>query len=539
MKITGKLLSEKKWAFILIFFILLFNPVFCFWADNINLKDRLMAWLTCLIVGLALSCIDLFVKKRGEKIYLAILFILSIVPNLIVWSYLFMSHLWMKRDMFWVIFGTNVSESTEYFDQFISWQMILVGVLYILAGIFFIIKARSVHSISVKKYWILFALSVSLVLLSIILQYLVQAIPTFDFYKSRITFWNENLKFEQEKELRKNLSMDIECVLPDSTGHVFVVVIGESTSTYHMSLYGYFRDTNPLLSARKNELDVYTDVVTPDTHTIGVLKKVLSFADHDHPEYYAQKPSVVEMFNAAGFETYWISNQEFISKWGGSYGAIAESAKHVYDLSVLKKYDEVVLPSLDKVLHENAPGNKIIFIHLMGSHHSYNCRYPDNFDYFKYAKMEDLTKSFLNDEMKKTIDEYDNSVRYDDFVVSSIIDQVKNLDTSSFVLYFSDHGEEVYDSRDARGHFMSNAYPYQCKVPFILWRSDAYKTEMPELAIDTARPFSLVDVIYSLSTLACLEYRENDQSRSIFSPEYKVPAKRLVGDEDYEDILRK
>ena len=536
-----KIITEKKWAFILIYFILLFNPIFYFWADNINLKDKSIAWLTCLIVGLALCSIDLFLKKRGEKIYSGILFTLSLAPNIIVWSYLYLSDLYMKRDMFWVIFGTNMSESVEYFDQFINWQVILVSSLYVLTGIFLWIKVCSKHSLSIRKHWFVFSFSISIVFLGIILQYLVQAIPTFDFYKSSFLFVNENRNFQKEKELRKNLVMDVQCALPDSIPHVFVVVLGESTSTFHMSLYDYFRKTNPLLEAKKDELNIYTDVVTPDTHTIGVMKKVLTFADYDHPEYYTQKASIVELFNAAGFETYWISNQEFLSKFGGSYGAIAKEAKHVYDLSILKKHDEITLPYLGEVLNDSVTANKIIFIHLMGSHHSYNCRYPSKFEHFNYVERGDLTeKEFLNNSMRKTIDEYDNSVLYGDFIVSSIIDQVKGKNASSFVLYFSDHGEEVYEFRNARGHFMSNVYPYQSLIPFILWRSESYKAEMPELVIDTSRPYSIGDVIYSLSTLSGLEYDENDQERSIFSPEYKIPEKRMIGEEDYDrEIIHK
>jgi len=494
-----------------------------------------MAWLTCLIVGMALCCINLFLKKKGEKIYSGILFLLSLAPNIIVWSYLYLSNLYMKQDMFWVIFGTNMSESIEYFDHFINWQAIFVSFLYVLVGIFLWIKIRSKHSLSIRKYWFILLFSISIVLLGIILQHLAQAIPTFDFYKSGIQFVNESRNFQKEKERRKKLVMDIQCALPDSTSHVFVVVLGESTSTYHMSLYDYFRETNPLLEARKDELETYTDVVTPDTYTIGVMKKVLTFADHEHPEYYTQKASVVELFNAAGFETYWISNQAFLSKFGGSYGAIAMESKHVYDLSVLKKHDEIVLPYLDEVLNDSVTANKIIFIHLMGSHHTYSYRYPSEFEQFNHAERDDLTgKDFLNNRMKKTIDEYDNSVLYGDFIVNSIIDQVKDKNTSSFVLYFSDHGEEIYETRDAQGHFMSNIYPCQSLIPFILWQSEIYKESNLDLVIDTSRPYSIENVIHSLSTLSGLQYENYQSEKSIFSTEYKVPEKRMVGKEDYD-----
>jgi heptose-I-phosphate ethanolaminephosphotransferase len=335
--------------------------------------------------------------------------------------------------------------------------------------------------------------------------------------------------------------MNVECLLTGSEEHVFVVILGESTSTCHMSLYGYYRKTTPFMDAMKDELSVYTDVVTPENHTIGAMQKILTFANHEHPEYYRQKPSVVEMFNAAGFETYWITNSASLTKWGGSYGIIAQEAKHFYDLSHLGQNDEILISPLQKALTDSIKGNKIIFIHLMGSHHAYNCRYPDKFKQFNYKQDRDLPDlDFRNADMMKTIDEYDNSILYGDFIYASVLKKIKNLNKSSFLLFFSDHGEEVHDTRNARGHFMMNVYPCQARVPLILWRSEKYKAEMPDIVIDTSRPYSTENVIYSLSTLSALRYNDYAGSVSLFSGEYTVPEKRVVGKEDYvKDILPK
>ena len=136
--------------------------------------------------------------------------------------------------------------------------------------------------------------------------------------------------------------------------------------------------------------------------------------------------------------------------------------------------------------------------------------------------------------MRKTIDEYDNSVRYGDFIYTSILERLKALQISSWLLFFSDHGEEVYDVRDARGHHMSNVYPCQCRIPFVLWRSEQYKEEMSEIVIDTTRPYSIENVIHSISALSRLDYAGAERELSIFSNEYKTPEKRLVGKEDYD-----
>lgn len=53
----------------------------------------------------------------------------------------------------------------------------------------------------------------------------------------------------------------------------YVVIIGESTSSRNMGLYGYYRNTNPLLSEIKEELLIFEDVIAPHTHTITSLNK--------------------------------------------------------------------------------------------------------------------------------------------------------------------------------------------------------------------------------------------------------------------------
>jgi heptose-I-phosphate ethanolaminephosphotransferase len=448
----------------------------------------------------------------------------------------------MKQDMYWVIFNSNVMESTEYVQEFMNVPIFFAGFIYLAVGLCCLFKSVSgtKTSIPIRKSYFIFCLSILIVLTDISLQYLSQAIPTIEFYKSFLLFKRENYLFEQERELRNRLTAEVQCALPDSEEHVFVILLGESATTFHMSLYGYSRQTTPLMDARRHELDVFTDVVTPDTHTYGVMQKVLTFANHAHPEYYRNKASVVELFNAAGFETYWIANNPILDKWGASYGVIAEEATQLFDVSPSQKPDGIVLKNLKEIVDDDSTRNKVIFIHLMGNHHTYKTRYTEEFERFDYASDGDmLDLGFRTNEMKETIDQYDNSILYGDFVYNSILNELEKTGQSAYLLFFSDHGEEVFDTRNASGHFMANVYPCQCRIPFVLWRSEKYMAENPDIVIDTARPYSIEDVIYSISTLSRLKYKDNDQTLSVFSPTYKAPGSRFVGNENYEDILKK
>ncbi len=537
---SKNIISEKKWSFLLLFLIICFNPCFLFWADNLPSKEKMIYPIIVFFIFIALSGISFFLKNKGEKIYLGILFLMSLIPNTVVWSYLYMSHTYMCRDMFWVLWGTNISETKEYIEQFVSWELPLMSILYIITGSFLWYKAGSSQKLSIKKYKIFFITCILVVIASFSSQYLTSAVSTFDYYVSAIKFQMGSHKMKKEIEARKKLHIDVNCTLPDSTKHVFVVVIGESLTRTHMHLYDYFRETTPLLDKRKNSLDVYQDVVTPDNHTIAVLKKVLTFSDHRHPEYYTKKPSIIELFKSANFGTYWISNQEFTGNWSDSYGVIAAASDHVYNLRIAQKKDEIVLHTLEDVLQDTIFTSKIIFIHLMGSHYLYNARYPNEFKYFDYKRDTIPNKDFRTKRMKKLIDAYDNSVRYTDFIVDEIINKVEDTNQSSFVLFFSDHGEEIFDVRDVSGHQMNNVYRGQCEIPFILWRSDSYKKEKTDIMIDVTRPYSIEDVIYGLSDLAGLEYKEYRPEKSIFSNKYQKPERRMVGREDYDNkILKK
>ena len=52
----------------------------------------------------------------------------------------------------------------------------------------------------------------------------------------------------------------------------------------------------------------------------------------------------------------------------------------------------------------------------------------------------------MRDDQVPTYNSYDNAVLYNDFVVSSLIKDYAKSDPNGFLLYLSDHGEDVFDS---------------------------------------------------------------------------------------------
>lgn len=59
---------------------------------------------------------------------------------------------------------------------------------------------------------------------------------------------------------------------------------------------------------------MFDNVVTPRPYTIEALQQVLTFADEQNPDAYLSTPSIVNVMKQAGYKTYWITNQQTLTK---------------------------------------------------------------------------------------------------------------------------------------------------------------------------------------------------------------------------------
>ena len=399
---------------------------------------------------------------------------------------------------------------------------------------------RSFKPLSIKKHKTIFVLSIIAILTIIGINRVSRSVCFVNFYKTFVSYKiRMNYEIKTIKE-RQNEKYEVTVSHQDSIPKTIVVVIGESLNKHHMSLYNYIRNTNPLLSQYGDSLIVYQDVVSPQVHTIPVMRSLLSMSELDHNEYFTEKPSLYELFNRAGYNTYLISNQDFSESCKSSYDILLTLADKKYNLATYKQHDDICLPVLDKVLKRDDKENKLIVIHLIGNHMAYEFRYPKEYIVFNNSK-DNLVPSapFRDGKAKQTIDKYDNSVLYNDYIVNSIINALKKLQNQQAIMvYFSDHAEELYDYRDFAGHAYEKVSPTMSEIPFMIWMSSSYREHRPDLVFDKERPYSSADFIYSVSDLAGLGYKDYNDTRSLFSQNF-APRERFVGDKKYKDIKKR
>ena len=127
--------------------------------------------------------------------------------------------------------------------------------------------------------------------------------------------------------------------------------------------------------------------------------------------------------------------------------------------------------------------------------------------------------------------EYDNANLYNDFVVSSLIKDYSATNPNGFLLYFSDHGEEVYDTPPHNIQGRNEAAPtrHMYSIPFILWTSPSWQQAHPrDFTSMTNRKYSSSELIHTWSDMAGLKYDLFNPERSLVSPNF-VETTRWIG----------
>jgi heptose-I-phosphate ethanolaminephosphotransferase len=311
-----------------------------------------------------------------------------------------------------------------------------------------------------------------------------------------------------------------------NTPATLVLVIGESTNRQRMSLYGYPRATTPELDKLKDQLDVFDNVITPRPYTIEALQQVLTFADEENPDLYLSTPSLVSMMKQAGYKTFWITNQQTMTKRNTMLTTFSEQADEQVYLNNNRnqnaaQYDGDVIEPFNKALADGAP-RKLIVVHLLGTHMSYQYRYPSTFDRFQDREG---VPAGIRDDQLPTYNSYDNAVLYNDFVVSSLIKDYARTDPNGFLLYLSDHGEDVFDSvgHNTLGRNENKPTAPMYTIPFMAWASPKWRaTHDWNLVGDLSRPYSSSHLIHTWADLAGLSFDELDRSKSLVSDSFKA-----------------
>lgn len=575
-KIVGPMTSHP--AFFVSLFVILYLPSLVFWIVNYSSWLRLRALLAApVIFALAylLSCVvHLF---GGYKRYVMGAFYLLLgVPSFVeVWLIL-KFHTRFSVLMFRLMAETNTSEIEGFIASYVlSVDTLLVGVLFaVLCCIIAYIVRRYGHLI-----WRLSNLQLCLLAGGVLFSTALYAYRDVNFlpklfaknidavmairpilygtpYVSLGLMMQSakihSLSYRDVEDLAATLRAEVR-VQCGYTGDI-VLVLGESFIKHHSSLYGYRLPTNPMLSQEraKGNLCVFSDVVTPYNSTSLSMQKMFSFQNQDSECYWTTYQLFPRLFKQAGFCSLLISNQESLSAAGewdcaNYYLVSPQTSPYLFDWhsSEIEQWDmDLILNNQFDVMNRVSERNLIIY-HLMGQHVGYKERCPDSERVFGFADY--AYRNELSSDSKTYLAHYDNATLYNDKVVAAIFDQFRDRD--AVVIYLSDHGEEVFDYRDHMGRshepiVSPERAKYQFEVPFMIWMSDRYKENHPDMVArverSVNRPYMTDDLPHLLLDLAGIECEWFDPTRSVINDQFDASRKRLLLDskQDYDEIMK-
>jgi heptose-I-phosphate ethanolaminephosphotransferase len=317
---------------------------------------------------------------------------------------------------------------------------------------------------------------------------------------------------------------------------VYVLILGESTARSHMGLYGYERQTTPRLNSISNSLWTFNDVISPNTHTIESVTKMLTRGNYENLDL-TSKGSIIQLANAAGFKTIWLSNQRPVGVHESLVTKIARSAAEVRFMTTMhgrhnRILDQDLLPELDAILDTPSNKPKFIIVHLSGTHMLYENRYPEDEQVF----LDTPNIAYKSYDNYRTVNHYDNAVLYTDFIINNIIQKIKGLETKSTVLYLSDHGEELFQDADFSGHNEDVATKSMYDIPFFLWQSDIYKKDK-SLTFHANRKYMADDFFHTMAHVLQISSTMVDTTRSIFSKSFKIRPRLVLTGQDYDTLF--
>lgn len=497
----------NHYAFFLSFINLILYqfPFFKFVTSNFEIKsfNGILLIVSLLLAALFLNAlvfyIGLYLLRSMGKGIIILFFNLNAIALYFINTY----GVIIDKTMISNVFNTNYEEASSFFSSGLFFYLFSLGIV---PSIFvFIIKPLTIRF---KQFSIHTSLTFALLLLIAFINspnWLwidKNAKPLIGLLLPWSYVVNTNRHFYHRYQDNKKQILLPDATVKNNEKSVMVLVIGESARSGNFSLYGYEKNTNPLLSKIENLQHYRAESCA--TYTTAGTKCILEHKNTS--ELYETLPNYLyrNQIEVIWRTTNWgapnLSIQNFQNK---------EDLRSEYKIEK-EVYDEVLIYDLkEKILASNK--NKVLVIlHSSTSHGpTYYKKYPKEFEKFSpVCKSVELS----NCTQEELINAYDNTIIYTDFILNSLIGELKKLeDYKSSMIFISDHGESLGEySLYMHGIPASIAPKEQLEIPFIVWTSEDSKKTI------NAAILSQHHVFHSVLDFLDIESPVYDSEMSIF-----------------------
>lgn len=529
LKLSLLIPFREHFLFFIAFFFLATSPYFLWLWISMQIIDSYVVYLMAhsivysyLVTLLVCLVKPVFLQKTIQGILLTI----AAICFAINFYCIFVLNSRFDADIVMLLMGTDIKESKEFASTLLpKWIILSVLGIYMVFIFLWIISKR--HQLNLGKrasYFALCGLCICALLAArnwkawedgpVRLFIDMTSMEITDNLKSHYT--NPKITFIDEKPITTNV----------------VLIIGESFTRSHSSLYNYDKPTNPELSAFRDSSLLFTfdNVDAPASKTSNSILFMLSTYDKtdkssDDSKKWYDYTSIIELMQECGFVCYWFSNQERVNNNNCIARIYADACDKQCFLSKSGKDDYILVDSTFNLACDLIHRDKYFIIyHLMGSHFDYSQRYPKEFSRF-------TENDYLSQPQghRAILASYDNSILYNDHVVSQIINLYK--DDDAIILYVPDHGQVMYRNPKNPNYYVhgnkddKDSYALGVDIPFMIFATRQYQKNHPEImqrikaSYTQAKSWNSDDLPYLIMDLIGVKSvdGENVQAKSILN----------------------
>lgn len=424
--------------------------------------DMFIAYAFCLgnLLALISALIPLSVKTKQVLITLPTFFLLLPLP--IFAGYFLVTGNWINPDAIIALKQTNFSEAIDYLRDFVGMGAVVLFPVMLLFTFALSRLLRDVSFAPLSRSRLLILGSLFFVLTGVLLFRTRENFATYSFFEAQI-YERELEKFRNNRARYKATTKPVGLSKTGENG-LYLLVIGESATRSRMGAYGFERDTTPWLTKMRSAENfiLFPRAYSCHVNTLQSLAYALTSKNQYNEIDFAASSSLVDVVHAAGGKVAWLSNHVRLE--ASPVSAMAYDADeqiwlntHIGNTPQSTSFDGALLPYFEKLKFYD---KELIVIHLMGSHNSYQSRYPKDFEKFPRG---DYRTGY-----------YDNSLFYTDFVLKQLYEAASKRPDFKAMIYFSDHGE---GASYGQGHDASLFLWDIARIPLFIVVSDSFKNE--------------------------------------------------------------
>ena len=504
---------KENLAFFLKMWILVSFADVVFWSIHGNFIFGTYMGTHGFVYAYVIALVCNLLGARSKKIFQGILIALGQI-NLVADSFAhYIMHSGFSTEVVAIIKGTNPCEGSEFISMYLK-PDIIIFILFSIA-LLPLIDWMVKKSITEKRNWFS-------VILSFILLFSTAIISIRHSKNWETVFLHKILLFTSynpPKDLAPYRSSPAIQTDGDSP-QIIALIIGESLSRNHCSLYGYDKPTTPRLSQMAEDSLIYTfdNVSAAYYNTGGVFPLIMSTcsgSDKDMDQWY-NADFIEDITSSIDYRSVWISNQSSSGFYDNPIARIAELSDSLIwagttGIGTSKTdFDEIVIPPVRSLIEE-CGGNKTFFVvHLMGQHEEFSKRFPKE---FKKLSAQDYMDIPAN--QRQVMADYDNAVLYGDWVVSELMRSFSEKE--AIVFFFPDHALDIFDSDPT---YAGHARPIDpqsvqagLQIPFLIYTTESYRKHFPDKTIRLLnavnKPYNTEDITYTIMDVANASFTNN------------------------------